>query len=570
MSRSPADTLKFAASLALAGALSLAIAGLVWLSHGALTEWRRSTTLLVEHRSQEMLALLAVALNRDMRGAQSSILALINEHALDIDAPYDFADTFARAFARFPYPESFFVWRETRDADVLTYFFNRTDRRPPWDRESPPDNTYPVQTVRDPAAGRAILARAREQAVFGRPFAMCEMTVENVPYQIVVHFLYFASGDRRLFGLVGFAVNLSWVRREYFSQLTSQVARISRADTTDDSPDEPSDFAIDIVDDSGAVVFATQPPHREANAVYTRSFPLVFLDPQLLSSLPPGRPAIHDWTARVSPGSDRSLAAATKGSARTLSLISLAAAAAMLGLLFTVAAVRAGIQLATMRTEFVSTVTHELKTPLTGIRLVSETLAKGRFASLETVHEYSVLLSHETDRLTRLIDNLLAYASVRKLKHRHEFESVQVVDLVERSLESFDARLIATGMEIKLDVSRALSPIWADRHAIQHALENLIDNAIKYSPGSPAINIRVSMADREILIEVTDHGVGIPGSELSRVFEEFYRGRTVSVGGSGLGLAFARRVVEDHGGRIDISSVEGLGTTMSVRLPASS
>jgi signal transduction histidine kinase len=569
MPRSPTDAWKFAASLVLAGGLSLAIAGLVWLSHGAITEWRRSTTLLVEVRSQEMLALLAIALNRDMKGAQSSILALINERALDLDAPYDFADTFARAFARFPYPESFFVWRETRDADGLTYFFNRTDRRPAWDRESPPDNTYPVQVVRDPAAGRAILAQAREQAVFGRPFTMFETTVENVPYQIVVHFLYFASGDRRLFGLAGFAVNLSWVRREYFSQLTSQIARIGWADTTDDSRDEPSDLAIEIVDDSGVAVFATQPSHREANAGYSRSFPLVFLDPQLVSSLPSGRPAIHDWTVHVSPGSDRSLAAATKGSARTLSLISLAAAAAMLGLFFTVAAVRASTQLATMQTEFVSTVTHELKTPLTGIRLVSETLAKGRFASLETVHEYSVLLSHETERLTRLIDNLLAYASVRDLKQLNKFESVQVIDVVERSVESFDARIIATGTEIKLHVSKTLPPIWADRQAIQQALENLIDNAIKYSPRVPTISIRASMVDHEILIDVADHGVGIPDSERSRVFEKFYRGRTVSVGGSGLGLAFARRVVENHGGRIAISNVEGQGTTVSVRLPAS-
>jgi hypothetical protein len=104
-------------ALVLAAALAVAIGGLVWLAYRGVVEWRRGAELVVENRRREVLALLAVALNRDMKGAHNSVLAPLNEQTLDLERPYNLADTFAGAFARFPYPESFFVWRDGPTAD---------------------------------------------------------------------------------------------------------------------------------------------------------------------------------------------------------------------------------------------------------------------------------------------------------------------------------------------------------------------------------------------------------------------------------------------------------------------
>jgi two-component system, OmpR family, phosphate regulon sensor histidine kinase PhoR len=241
----------------------------------------------------------------------------------------------------------------------------------------------------------------------------------------------------------------------------------------------------------------------------------------------------------------------------------------MLGLLLTMAAVRAGAQLAAMKSEFVSSVTHELKTPLSVIQLVSETLVKGRYKSPETIRDYAGLLSQEAHRLSRLIDNLLAYASMSDVNKAYSFEELSVTDLVERALATFDGRLVATGVEVKVDLPADLPKVRADSQTMLQVLDNVIDNALKYSPGGDPIAIRGYAADARVHVEITDRGVGIAHDEVPKVFRKFYRAPGAPASGSGLGLAIARRVMEDHGGSIGIATVEGRGTTVDISLPAS-
>ena len=547
-------------ALILAASLAVAVGALVWLAYRAVGEWQRSATLLVEHRRSEVLALLAVAINRDMKGAHNSVLAPINGQALDLDRPYNLADRFAGAFARFPYPESFFVWKAGGPIDGQTYFFNRADRPPAWDLETRDENPYPVTMLRDPAAVTDVVAKARQQSVHGRRFAVFETTIGSAPYQVIVHLLYDTMDSSRLFGLAGFVVNLDWVRREYFSELVRQIARIGGDTDT---------LSLAVFDAAGAQVSAIGPMGADDAHAQRRRFPLIFLDPALVPSLPPNHPPIREWEARVSSAGDPSLAAAVRGSTQTFWLISAAALAAMLGLIVTMAAVRAGAQLAAMKSDFVSSVTHELKTPLASIQLVSETLAKGRYRSPDTIRDYAGLLSQEVHRLSRLIDNLLAYASMSDVKQAYSFEELSVTDLVERALATFDGRLVATGVEVKVDVPADLPKVRADSQTMLQVLDNIIDNALKYSPNGDPIAIRGYSADSRVHVEITDHGVGIPKDEVTKVFRKFYRANGAPASGSGLGLAIARRVMEDHGGTIGIDTVEGRGTTVNISLPAS-
>jgi len=165
--------LLFAAGLALATSLTF------WLGLRATREWQRSTRDASETRANEVAALLTVALERDMKGGQISVLVPFNE-ALVNSPPYELADRFARGFARFPYLESFYVWTERGGPNGATYVFNRADRKPRWDSAPPPEDPFPVVFRRDPAPLAAVVSRARSEAAEGIRFGLNNTNIDGV------------------------------------------------------------------------------------------------------------------------------------------------------------------------------------------------------------------------------------------------------------------------------------------------------------------------------------------------------------------------------------------------------
>jgi two-component system phosphate regulon sensor histidine kinase PhoR len=221
-----------------------------------------------------------------------------------------------------------------------------------------------------------------------------------------------------------------------------------------------------------------------------------------------------------------------------------------------------------MKSDFVAAVTHELKTPVASIRLVGDTLANGRYTSPKTVQEYAGLLSHEAARLGGSIDNLLTYARYSSAPAAAaERADVEPADLVEDALQGFRPVLANLEFDMVIDVPPDLPQVCVDRSAVIQALENVVDNAIKYSPSEKRLTVRGTATGRTVTLTVRDRGTGIARKDLSRVFERFYRGGNVTSNGSGLGLPIARRIVESHGGRIEVRSEIGLGTEVDVTLP---
>jgi signal transduction histidine kinase len=556
--RTPADSpaRRLTLLVLLAGSLCAAVASLVWFAYRATQEWRRSTALLVEQRSEQALTLLTVALSRDMKGVHDSVLAPFSESALDLDRAFELGDLFAQSFARFPYPESFFVWREQEGMD-RAMVFNRVDRQPPWDASRAAGSGYPVVTLRDSPVAAALTGRTRALGVNGRQFAAFETELGDQPYQVVVHLLYQTAGRRQLLGAVGFTVNLHWVNDHYFRDILGQIAAIGHVEQS---------IALAIADDRGSLVAGTRTPDA-GGIVRARPFPLAFYDADLVNEQVDDIAPPRVWSASVGAFHDRTLAAAAQGSARTLWLISLAAAVAIMGVLLTLRAMKARADLAVMQSDFMASTTHELKTPLAVFQLVAETLAKRRYHSDDTIRTYAGLLSHQVQLLERLIDNLLSYASISTVTERHAFGQLSVADVVETALERFDARLAASGMEVRVEIPRDLPSIHGDRQTLVQAFDNVLDNAIKYSPGADVLLVRAAATPSMIHIEITDHGVGIPENDREKVFQKFYRGKNATVGGSGLGLAIVRRVLEYHGGRVEIRGAEPQGTTVAIDLP---
>jgi two-component system, OmpR family, phosphate regulon sensor histidine kinase PhoR len=278
---------------------------------------------------------------------------------------------------------------------------------------------------------------------------------------------------------------------------------------------------------------------------------------------------IREWTVHVRSLPDEALLATLQGTRRMFILISIAAGASLVALVLTVRADRASATLASMKSDFVAAVTHELKTPVAFIRLVGDTLANGRYTSPKTVQEYAGLLSVEASRLGSSIDNLLTYArySSDQAASATELADVEPADLVEDALQGMRPLLADREFDLIIDVPADLPQICVDRPAMIQALDNIVDNAIKYSATERHLVVRGRASARHVTLTVRDRGTGIAAKDLARVFERFYRGGNATVSGSGLGLPIARRIVESHGGRIEVRSTVGSGTEVDVTLP---
>jgi signal transduction histidine kinase len=394
--------------------------------------------------------------------------------------------------------------------------------------------------------------------VHGGDISVFELELGGVPYQFVARLLYEDPFRARLAGGFGFAVNLAWARRIYFPELVSQVGRIGGAG-------EGLTFAID---DELGIRIGDSVERGRPSSISRRTFPLLFFDPLLVAV---GRPAdlrIKDWTVEVAAlESKASLTSGGIGNVRALITLAIAAGVLALGLALTTGAIRASARLAEMRSEFMSTVTHELKTPLATIRAVGDSVAAGRVTNDTTLREYAQLVVQESKRLSRLVDNVLAYSRITDVTEAYHFEPIDLSVAMDEVLESFAGPLATQRFDLQVEVSADLPLVRADRMAIQLLFDNVIDNAIRYSRSHRSLGIRCDRVDGSVAVKVSDRGIGIPSDELDHVVKKFFRGRRAGSGGSGLGLAIATRIVNDHGGGLTIDSSEGYGTTVIVTLP---
>jgi len=537
-------------------AMFAATVGLVWFGYVATREWRSGTNLLLERRANEALALVRAAIRNDMKGAWSTAIVPFNTTNLDEDPPYSMFQVAARTFARFPYPESFVLWK-SGSGDGDTYVFNRADRPPLWDTRSSSDDPFPVVLVKDPAALKTLVAAVRQRATAASPFIMLERPIDGIPYQVVAHALFSSGPSHEPLGFLAFTVNERWLQDQYFEPLVGQVEKIGGGG---------SGLSITVSDDQGHAVTSVAPV--ESGGDLHTKFPLVFLDPALVGSIPSRPTRVREWTVHVRSLPDQALQATLQGTRRMFFLISIAALAALIALVLTVRADRASAALASMTSDFVAAVTHELKTPVASIRLVGDTLANGRYTSPKTVQEYAGLLSVEASRLGSSIDNLLTYARYSSsVASDTELADVEPADLVEDALQGLRPVLADRDFQLVVDVPPDLPPVSVDRPAMIQAIDNIVDNAIKYSTTEKHVTVKGTANGKTVTLTVRDKGPGIAGKDLSRVFERFFRGGNATVSGSGLGLPIAKRIVESHGGRIEVRSAVGAGTDVDVTLP---
>jgi two-component system phosphate regulon sensor histidine kinase PhoR len=226
-----------------------------------------------------------------------------------------------------------------------------------------------------------------------------------------------------------------------------------------------------------------------------------------------------------------------------------------------------------LRQDFVANVSHELKTPLAVIKSSIETLVDGAVEEPESRHLFLQQIVREADRLEELIKDLLSLARIESGHLRLEPQAIPLERAISECLERHHPRAESKTLTLVEKPPKDGPPdlaVWADPDALRQVLDNLVDNAIKYTPNGGRITIRWSGTADTVSFEVEDTGVGIPAADLPRVFERFYRvdkARSRAVGGTGLGLAIVKHLVQAMKGQVRATSTVGKGTTFRVTLP---
>jgi signal transduction histidine kinase len=232
--------------------------------------------------------------------------------------------------------------------------------------------------------------------------------------------------------------------------------------------------------------------------------------------------------------------------------------------------VRREVQVAELRSRFVSAVSHELKTPLTAIRMFAETLQMGRNTDSRTHDEYLETIVNESERLTRLLNNVLDFSKIERGDKSYRRRECCLADIVRSTARAMEYPLKQQRFALNLEIEEGRRSARVDRDAIEQAILNLLDNAMKYSGDSRDVHLRLASENGEAVISVSDRGVGIAHDEQERIFERFYRARGADGGqipGTGLGLTLVQHIAHAHGGRVTVRSEVGNGSTFSLHLP---
>jgi two-component system phosphate regulon sensor histidine kinase PhoR len=223
-----------------------------------------------------------------------------------------------------------------------------------------------------------------------------------------------------------------------------------------------------------------------------------------------------------------------------------------------------------IRQDFVANVSHELRTPLSSIKGYSETLIDMGDSGPKEKKEFLEIIYRESDRLAKLIDDLLDLSKIESGKMGQVFLPVDAGQIIRRAAGVLDKLAQKKSIKMQLDIPGGLPKALADENRLSQVLLNLLDNAVKYTPDGGSVSVKAFENGKSIQIDVSDTGVGIPENDLPRIFERFYRvdkARSRELGGTGLGLSIVKHIVQAHGGQVWVRSEPGRGSTFSFIIP---
>ena len=501
-------------------------------------------------------------------------LAAVNHPVLKAGRLDVVAQKFSDGLRKYPQVQRFFVWdpRAASHEPGEVLFFDRQSASLPLPVPAPPDQKPPaavdpvalMQTRaafhRDPAMAAAIQAGAARHAASQQIYFAMERAVDGNYYDIFARLFWVDADRKQYFAILGFVVDLREVHTTLFPALfTSRLATLLRRQG------ELPGLELRVLDESDRVVFG--PPLPLPPYAGVAQFSLQFYPAEAIRTRTSMGISERTWRVAISQAKNHVTLSDWMRPPRYL-LSGLSVVLMVVALAFVVVGNRRAAQLSRMQSDFVSHVSHQLKTPLSVLSAVCETLGLDRVHSPQKLTQYVEIVRLETGRLTALVERILEFSRVDGRGRRFEFEPVDLLPLVRETVDAF-ARPLGDQVEIRVEESGGRPVVAADEAALEQVLANLLDNALKYSNREKRVVVRVGCAGADAVIAVIDQGIGIDVRDQRRIFEKFYRGQgaAYSRNGFGLGLAIVSQLVRAHRGTVEVASVPGQGSTFTVRLP---
>jgi two-component system phosphate regulon sensor histidine kinase PhoR len=310
---------------------------------------------------------------------------------------------------------------------------------------------------------------------------------------------------------------------------------------------------VNVIDEDGRLVYGL--PMRGGDFTVGRRFPTT----------------LYGWRLQVALTSAQELGARVeRRKLLEMLMVGLSCAVVVAGMAVVIVAAERERRLSALKSDFVANVSHELKTPLSLVRMFGELLLSGRVASDDKRREYLQIIVTESERLTALIENVLDFAKFERGKSAFEFYEGNVGQAVIRAVDVYKYRAEREGVEVEVSIDPHLPPVMFDERALELLLMNLLDNALKYAKEGKKVTVDVRAVKSDIEVRVSDKGPGIPSQERRRIFERFVRGSAGTekqIRGSGIGLALVKHIAESHGGRAWVESEPGQGSTFVTTIP---
>jgi two-component system phosphate regulon sensor histidine kinase PhoR len=277
---------------------------------------------------------------------------------------------------------------------------------------------------------------------------------------------------------------------------------------------------------------------------------------------------LYQWRVQVAPTAAPLLEQKrTSSRVNQLALIGVSVAIMFIAVGFILYAAAKERRVAELKSDFIATVSHELKTPLSVIRMFGEMMVTGRVPDARKQQEYLEIICSESERLGGLIENVLDFAALERGKRKYTLKTCDLAEIAKRAIETMRYRFEREGIEVTL--SQRGEPAFGsvDEQALLLVVINLLDNALKYGGGTP-VHVLVETLQEEIHVSVRDHGQGIAQADRRRVFERFYRSKDArKARGSGIGLSIVKRIAEEHHGRAWVDSAPDGGALVTISIP---
>ena len=408
--------------------------------------------------------------------------------------------------------------------------------------------------VRDPGLGRAVFELARRHAPAQHIYIAAEAIGPGRRHHVLLRVFWNDALRRDYFAVLGFIVDPHTMPARLFAE-----PRGARINAVLNRPGELP-LRLRVLDDRGALIYG----NADAGTISGRlTFPMLFYPAEEIQARMAGGGVSRPWEIEVGVPD---VAGAMSGFGRSYWPTLMSVALMLVALVLTVQAHRRSAELAEMQTDFVAHVSHQLKTPLSLLSAATETLQMDRVRSPEKLSEYLDTIHAEAGRLSNLVQRVLEFSRMQQ-DRRYELEHVDLGALIRETVDAF-AHGLAGQFTFTVDIEGPGPYVHVDPAAIEQALANLLDNAVKYSDTIKEIAVRVRSDRHCAIVEIADRGVGVAAADRDRIFDRFYRASSgLHRPGFGLGLPIVRELVQAHGGRVDMTSVPGAGSTFRISLP---